>query len=727
MIRREGSAYPLLPAAEILALSAWTSLSSLNPLFRPLAYEFCTVTGAIASLVFCAGTAIRLAAIAKERPLLPSDRAAALAAPLAPLLIVLALRLATGAATTTCRFDTGMAWFFLQTGVSALFGASCGIWAARGILSTPRLLFRAFLPTLLFSLLTLRDLWVDPPLFFLHPAFGYFAGPLYDEWIPITAPVVTFRVWTLLLSVWLVLSPLRGRLHAAFGAALLGVLFFRAPLGWFHSAEGIRAALGRTLKTENVRLYYREGSPPEAKALRLIRTLDFRVRQAAQRMDIALPEGHPVEVYLYPDADLKRELTGTRYTEIGNPLQRRLQLLSYDTAGTTLTHELTHVVAAPLGLPWIGLPTRAGLLEGLATAMEAYRGDYSVHEWAAGMKRLGRLPDLNRAIGTVGFLGEAPARAYLAAGSFCGWLVENFGTRPFARVYGGASFWDAYRSDLPSLIARWKGFLDLVPLTQEQAREMEGNLSQRPIFERRCPHDLADQRHRASVCLMKGDKAGAVRLLEQAWGWGRQPFYLGLRLSRLQLQEGTLDAAESSIERTLASETGTPEDSAQAALLMGDLSFLRNLPAEAEKRWSAARDGASPDLRLPAEVRLLLLSSKRTELIKPLILRGPDRSWLDLFTRDLPATDDRRLFLFAAQSASGLDEPALARRMLTLAGEQTDERLETERLLLDAGVAEDQGDIALAVRDWQTLFLKAKTAGQRLRAVDQITRLKAVN
>ena len=68
-------------------------------------------------------------------------------------------------------------------------------------------------------------------------------------------------------------------------------------------------------------------------------------------------------------------------------MQGRVHLLDPDPRSSVLTHELPHVVAAPLGIPGLGLTLRVGLMEGLATAVERYRGDLSIHEWARALQK----------------------------------------------------------------------------------------------------------------------------------------------------------------------------------------------------------------------------------------------------------------------------------------------------------------------------------------------------
>ncbi|MFH1017152.1 MAG: hypothetical protein V1798_03095, partial [Pseudomonadota bacterium] len=257
--------FPLLLGFETLLLTAFGLVVSRSPLFRSLAYEFSTLLGGFAALTLTIGIGVRLREIRTSRPLETPDFARVATASLLAPVIPLAALLVAGGAHGTCRYDVGLAWVLLGIVPSVLFGAACAIWANERPASMGKVILRSLLPAILFSVLTLVDLWSAPPLYFLHPAFGYFAGPLYDEWIPLDTRVLTFRAWTLLLSAWLASATLlsarnrpfqRSRIWILSGLLIALPLFFRGPLGWFHSAKEIQTELGASLRTPNVVLFY---------------------------------------------------------------------------------------------------------------------------------------------------------------------------------------------------------------------------------------------------------------------------------------------------------------------------------------------------------------------------------------------------------------------------------------------------------------------------------------
>ena len=66
---------------------------------------------------------------------------------------------------------------------------------------------------------TLWRLYAQPPLFAYDHLWGYFAGPLYDELVQVSGPLLAFRASTLariaLLAGWLSIWQARPRVGAA--------------------------------------------------------------------------------------------------------------------------------------------------------------------------------------------------------------------------------------------------------------------------------------------------------------------------------------------------------------------------------------------------------------------------------------------------------------------------------------------------------------------------------
>ncbi|MEZ4846924.1 MAG: hypothetical protein R2877_08355 [Bdellovibrionota bacterium] len=416
---------------------------------------------------------------------------------LIPLGIVLLYSLKHG----ICSFQTGMKWFFLLPVVttifaacSAFFGLSCSTSKTWGKI------LLGLSPTILFSLLTLRDLYSDPPLSFLHPVLGYFPGPMYDEWIPMFTSLFTYRVWIIAFSFFLLTFHAMKKHRWLMMLLVLHPFIFRNSLEWHHSHKNIQKTLGSNIQSKHSRIYFKENNIASMRTL--ADSVDFYLEYLSKKMDVSLPS-EKIRIYVYPDEYQKKKLTGTANTLVGNPMQRTLHILPTQASDTILIHELSHVVAAPMGIPFLKISPRISLLEGLATAMQPSHLDMSIHEWAKSMLDLGKLPDIESSLNAFSFWKENPVRVYFAAGSFTQWLIDAYGIDRFKKVYLGKSFEKSYEKPLQDLIGEWKTFLTKISVPPSFIDLADYFFSQKPFHEKKCAHEVAEAEMRFSTCNQK--------------------------------------------------------------------------------------------------------------------------------------------------------------------------------------------------------------------------------
>ncbi len=675
--------YPLCGAIEALLLTLFSLFLVRSNWSGALAYEFSFFLAIGVALLSTAATSIRLSKIQSMRPIDRSDLGCAIAANQIQLLSPLSVVLAASIAIPTCRYDVGAVWFLLHPMISAFFGTACAIWAYRVSRSPLKAFGWAFLPMILFSILTLFDFATSPMLTFLHPAFGFFSGPIYDEWIPIRSAIVTYRVWVLLLSLALILEPNWKGFRRVMVSILLALfLMLRIPLGWHQSRGSLENHLYHHSRYDHFTLFS-DSTFSSSQLNDWYQLLSFRWIEITRELEI--PNPRPLSVYLYSSEDQKEMLTGVRNTAIGNPMQHALHLPSgIDPRSTIVKHELTHVLAAPYGIPGLGISLRVGLMEGLATAMERYRGELSVHEWAASMKRLGLLPDLRYVLDPVGFWREPPSRAYLAAGSFSRWWMDRYGVTSLLSLYRGNLH---AKTALESQIQNWEAWLDHIPLSSEALDIAEPSLRAEAIFDRRCPHDVADALENAQRCQAERNWKEAQHFFSSAKDYAGAAPNVTLSLARnlVHLSDWKALELESKVLREEAKTSSFYQ--AWASMLEGDAHFFQSDPEGADRIYR------SVDLhRLPFQLRFAIAARKF--LIQ-----------------------ERKQLEFNNMIRKGVLPPLLRIEILRSLG-WVPERLEAE-----ARFAEEKGDFQQALEKFSILRDEAGTEGKRFFAEDQIHRL----
>lgn len=528
----------------------------------------------------------------------------------------------------TCDLPTGLLWFVVLPAASGLCGLVAGFWG--GALATARggQLLLASVP-LLFSLaLGLWRIYLDPVVYAIDPFFGYFAGPIYDEAIPITARLWWFRAYNALLCgaalalLGLTLGPgLRIRLRGVdvrrapftvatlFACLMPGLLLglHADDVGFTATEASLARALPRTRVTEHFVIHYAANST----AARDIDLLAAEHEFAWQRLERAIGRAPrvPVHSFVFPSPEQKRAWLGAGNTEVAPPWRGHIYLNEQPYPHRVLHHELAHVFSYTVGEPlfgtssalsWGGLRVNLALVEGFATAF-APRSEsgLDLHDQAAILDRLELRPDLGDIMG-LGFWGKASRRAYTAAGSFSRWLIDTRGVEPFLTLYGTAGDFDlAYGTPLPTLEAEWLAFLRARPLRPRDIESLRQRFKQRPIFQRPCAHRAADLLAEAAQAQVRGETELRLEAIRTLCAIEPEQTEHRLLLAQAEAQAGLHDVAAA----TLAAVSLEPDLTDTLAAIvderLGDLALARgDLPvALAYYDRAMTRALAEPQLR----------------------------------------------------------------------------------------------------------------------------------
>ncbi len=436
---------------------------------------------------------------------------------------------------TPCSATFGLAFVPAVALPSALAAAALGVLC--GLLGRGRAVRSAVLVVagLAASLAaTLFEGWLGPASYLLDPFLGIWPGPIYDEALSFDRRLLLFRLGTLAWTVAMLgaaaavaarrrTPPGRGGAGLSVTAlALLGVAAVRlsgAASGDLATRAGIDRILGGRLVGARCDLHFPR-EKPAADAERLFRECEADVAEVAAALGVS--PAPQVKVWVHRSAEEKRRLVGAGRTEFTKPWLAEIQVLDAPGAPPALRHEIVHAVGGtvaggPLGVPARGLVlVDAGLVEGLAVALEVPRGEWTVHEWARAMKDLGLLPGAASLVEPGGFFSAPAARAYGASGSFLAFLLERRGAGPVVRAYAGTPFAEAFGAPIGALEAEWHAVLDGVPVPPQLAVAAEARFRPAGLLGRRCARETAGLEARAMEAGGRGEPALAAALWRRA-------------------------------------------------------------------------------------------------------------------------------------------------------------------------------------------------------------------
>ena len=448
------------------------------------------------------------------------------------------------------------------------------------------------------------DLGLHPQLFTYSHVFGGVLGPIYDEELAVRPGLFAAKAQTLLWALALVAAGAwrRGggarasRLGAAALVALGVSILAAQPLGIVQTERGLRRVLSEAVDLGPVVLHLRPDTPPAARQ-RLADEALYRFETLAEALGVRPAE--PVAVYLYPDADTKAALIGSRYTSVVPVWLPTPQVhMLADEVEASLGHELVHVLAREFGMPVVKASPAVGLVEGLAVALEPPDGRPSPMALVTASRVLGDdgLGDPAEAVRATmspgGFWTSRAGVAYTANGAFVAWLLDRFGAAPLRAAYRTGRFEPAYGRSLAALADAWGAEVARQPVDDEAVAVARWLFSRPSLFEVRCPHHVPPDVRLAregTEAWEAGDAAGA----RQSFGQSviANPFRLtaldGALRARLAVGE---EVSSDDLRRAEALADSLPD--ASALVHLADVRRL--LGRDADATYRAAADSLAP-------------------------------------------------------------------------------------------------------------------------------------
>lgn len=554
-----------------------------------------------------------------------------------------AVLLANALRVRNCDPAGGVAWLALLPGTTAGVGAATGVALGLLVGGRPRRAVSLGLAIVIASVAHAVWRFYATPAIFAHDPFGgYFAGALYDEDVAIPAALLWARLLYVggaaalmaLAGLFLDGRTLRLRPRAARGgrgrialvavaltAAVAALGSRRAALGIALDAGDVARALGAERRTAHVVLHY-SPTGPFARDIAL-HALDVEYRWERLRTVLGVEPEAPVHAFLFDTPAQKRALMGAGSTYIAKPWRREIYLQDAGWPHEVLQHELAHVFAGRFGDRIFGAARRGvrmnvGLIEGVAVAADWPAAPLTPHETVKALRQAGIAPRLERVLG-LGFFGVNAGQAYTTAGSFCRFLLDNYGAAKLGEIYRAAGAPEAWRAvygkDLAALERDWLAFLDgdTVAVPAREAALVKERLSRPAIFRRTCAHELALRRAEAGRRAAAGDHDGGLRLREEACVEDPDDPDLLLDLANAALAAGPSQAARAraAAEHLLAHPKAGATHRARAQIVLGDLAFAALDKISADAAYAAA-------LALPLDnPSARLLTAKRIALAAP--------------------------------------------------------------------------------------------------------------
>lgn len=588
--------------------------------------------------------------------------------------------------------------------------------------------------------LGLWRLYEEPQIFTYISPLGYWPGSIYDEGLSVSPSLWAFRAYGLLASLGIAFG-IRSVIHPphwTFAARRPHPLFvllstMSLTLGsWTYMTGGARsfrlnrAAIQKELslkvETEHF-ILHADPSITLKKLKQLAQEHEFRFDQLSHYF--GTKPNATIRSFIYRSGQQKGQLMGAYNTQIARPWHLEIHIDGASIPHRVLKHELAHVFASRLATGFLKVPTwwgivpNIGLIEGIAVAADNPVNELTLHEWAAAMLKLQRLPNLSKSLDPAGFWSISSSRAYTATGSFVAWLVKQYGISRFAQLYAGESFEAAYQRSAASLEADWRTALKSIPLDPAALRMAEHRFSRPSIFEKVCARTSANFESTLFQHIRSGNLSEAHTLVTKILDFRpSEPRFL-VMLAWAYLRQENFAEAQAVAQRAVELEGATEKARAQALEILGHLAW-------ADSNFDLARNYfsevlglqlSSPSLRLQTARLAALDRSPSIRSVLRAYFEGRLTHGRDLLSLSSLAQDNESDPLINYLFARRLEHAQAGKQAITYLN-QTDAlpsaSLQDEARLMKARIAWMVGDYPLAA----VLFEEAasKTHRQSIRA-----------
>jgi hypothetical protein len=276
------------------------------------------------------------------------------------------------------------------------------------------------------------------------------------------------------------------------GITLVSSLFIQPQLGISTPRSYLKSQLSEVVKTEHFHLFFDPLNFNAEEREYWAARHEFHFEQITEILEIDWPEDRIIESYIYQNAWQKKDLVGAKFTSYVPVWLEQDQLhIAKEHLEPVLKHELVHVITKQFGNDLINASWSIGLVEGIAEAIAKDASDVStLDQIIAAESPLPTTNEMASSLTFSGFYASASAISYTTAGSFVGYLLENYPVDHFKEAYPSTDFESAYNLPFDTLVTRWKAQLPVTEIDSLDSEVSQFIFSQQSLFQLSCPRKI---------------------------------------------------------------------------------------------------------------------------------------------------------------------------------------------------------------------------------------------
>ncbi len=354
------------------------------------------------------------------------------------LFIPLSINIINSLFTEFCSFKDGILFYSVITGPSVFIGAGIAFFVAY---LSDRLRYILFVILIfLIALIPVIEIYFYPQIYFYNPIIAYFPGSIYDEGLAVDLKLILYRFLNLIFIglVYYIIVKDYKRIHRLKNSILvfsITILFFSISpcLGFSTNKVIINNLLVKKIETAQYIIHMDESiNKNESWLISLFTEYYFQ----NLRNSIKETPSQQINIFIFKDSKQKRKYFGSESADVAKPWLYQIYL-SQESWRETLKHEMAHIFSAEFGSTIFKLAGGFSpfLIEGFAMSQDPFKDNLSIDYLSAinyAFKEgidLGQLASINK------FFETQSLAAYIVAGSFAKFLIDNFGIDKFKEYY----------------------------------------------------------------------------------------------------------------------------------------------------------------------------------------------------------------------------------------------------------------------------------------------------
>lgn len=414
------------------------------------------------------------------------------------LIIPLTISMTHDLLTVNCSVWDGLLFYTFITVPSVIVGAAIAVLSVIASFRFRHLIFIIIILGVLS--ITFFELYYNPQIYFYNPVYAYFPGTIYDEAVNVDLKLMIYRSLNLLFFgavyfigayIWYRNTVISKKL-IIYLAVLIPVIFlYLSPdLGFSTTQKKLKSVLGSLVRTEHFDIYFSPGIGSDE--VRIITLNHEYYYEQLSRFYQTIPKKKYVS-FIFRDDAQKKKYFGSENADVAKPWLGEVFTIA-DNYNSSLRHEIAHCFAGEFGWGIFDVADNfnPALIEGAAVAGAPEYDLNNVHYMASLAYRNGFRIELKNLFKGLNFFGQTSGLSYIYAGSFCRFLIDNYGISKFKHLYSDVDFKKIYNKDIDSLSSEYFSFISK-EYDVENINEAEYYYGRKPIIYKVCPRYVADR------------------------------------------------------------------------------------------------------------------------------------------------------------------------------------------------------------------------------------------